>query len=157
MAGGRPSGYKPEYCDQAYKLCLLGADDKRIADFFEISEATLNRWKSEHPEFWESLKAGKENADAAVAASLYNRAKGYVSKKTVTATNGGIVTDVKVVDEYVVPDTTAAIFWLKNRQPKQWRDKQEIDHSGRIDSSQTVISGEISPEQAAEAYAKLMG
>lgn len=157
MAGGRPSGYKPEYCDQAYKLCLLGADDKRIADFFEISEATLNRWKSEHPEFWESLKGGKENADAAVAASLYNRAKGYVGKKTVTATNGGIITDVQVVDEYVAPDTTAAIFWLKNRQPKQWRDKQEIDHSGRIDSAQTVISGEISPEQAAEAYAKLMG
>lgn len=157
MAGGRPSGYKPEYCEQAFKLCLLGADDKRIADFFEISEATLYRWKADYPEFCESLKNGKENADAAIAASLYNRAKGYVGKKTVTATNQGVITDIQVVDEYVAPDTTAAIFWLKNRQPKQWRDKQDIAHSGQIDSNQTVISTEATPEQAAEVYAKLMG
>lgn len=151
MPAGRPSSYKPEYCEQAFKLCLLGADDKRIADFFEIAESTLYKWKVDYPDFSEALKNGKESADAAIAASLYNRAKGYVGKKTVVATNQGQVTDIKVVDEYVAPDTTAAIFWLKNRQSRYWRDKQDVEHSGNV----TVTS--MTDEQLVAELEKLKG
>lgn len=71
---GRPSRYKSEYSQQAYKLCLLlGATDKNLADYFDVSEATINNWKHQHPEFLESLKAGKEEADARVGESLYQR------------------------------------------------------------------------------------
>jgi hypothetical protein len=56
---GRPSKYKPEYCDQVEKLCKLGATDKDIADFFEVEESTINNWKVEHPEFMESIKTVK--------------------------------------------------------------------------------------------------
>ena len=74
---GRPSGYKPEYSEQAFKLCLLGATDKDLGDFFGVSETTINNWKLREPNFVESLKNGKMQADANVACSLYKRALGY--------------------------------------------------------------------------------
>ena len=77
MAGGRPTDYLPEYCTQVKKLCLLGATDKEIADFFEVTETTINNWKIDHPEFFESIKAGKITADSEVAGSLFKRAMGF--------------------------------------------------------------------------------
>lgn len=53
---GRKSDYKEEYSDQVLKLCLLGATDKEIAEFFSVSEQTINSWKKKYPEFLESLK-----------------------------------------------------------------------------------------------------
>jgi DNA-binding XRE family transcriptional regulator len=132
MAGGRPSKYKEEYAEQAYKLCLLGATDKSLADFFEVSEQTLNAWKSQQPKFLESLKRGKEIADATVAQKLYHRAIGYEHPEIITATHQGQITDTMEVTKHYAPDPTAAIFWLKNRKPKEWRDKQDIEHSGSI-------------------------
>ena len=126
-AGGRPSAYKKEYTEQAYNYCLLGATDKDLALFFSVSEQTINAWKNNHPEFLESLKRGKEQADAVIASKLFHRAKGYEHPDIVTASFQGIITDVKKVTKYYPPDTTAAIFWLKNRQPDKWRDKQEIE------------------------------
>ena len=74
---GRPTRYKAEYTEQAFKLCLLGATDANLADFFEVSEKTINTWKDVHPEFLQSLKAGKDEADANVGERLYQRALGY--------------------------------------------------------------------------------
>ncbi len=125
---GKPSSYQPEYAEQARKLCLLGATDKELADFFNVSESTINKWKIDFVEFSESIKKGKDLADADVAERLFNRACGYVAPDV----------DIKVIDSRIVktdflkhypPDTTAAIFWLKNRQKNKWRDKQEIDLS----------------------------
>lgn len=79
---GRPSPYKKEFNDLAYKYCLLGATDKRLAEFFEIDEATINRWKVKYPKFCEALKDGRERADAEVADSLFQKAKGYSHKDT---------------------------------------------------------------------------
>jgi uncharacterized protein YjcR len=124
---GRPSKYKEEYNQQAYKLCLLGATDKELADFFGVTESTLNLWKQEHKAFSESLKSGKIEADAVVASKLYHRAKGYEHEDIQFATFQGEITDqVKYIKHYP-PDTTAAIFWLKNRQRDKWRDRQEIE------------------------------
>ena len=61
---GRKSEYRIEYADQALKLCLLGATDKELSEFFSVSEQTLNKWKKDYPEFLESLKKGKNIADA---------------------------------------------------------------------------------------------
>jgi hypothetical protein len=76
-AGGRPSLFKPEYCDKVKQLCLLGATDKQMAELFDVSEQTFNTWKQKHPEFLESLTEGKAFADAKVAQSLFQRAIGY--------------------------------------------------------------------------------
>jgi hypothetical protein len=131
MAGGRPSKYDPKMIEQARKLCELGATDREVADFFEISESTLNLWKGLHPEFSESLKVGKTAADERVIQSLYRRATGYVHDAVKIAVNSqGEVTQVPFVEHYP-PDTTAAIFWLKNRRKEEWRDRVDHEHAGR--------------------------
>ena len=123
---GRPTKYKPEFNRQAEKLCLLGSTDKDIAGFFEVDESTINRWKIEYPEFCESIKRGKISADANVASRLYKRAIGYEHDEDKIFNNNGAPLIVPTI-KHVQPDTTAAIFWLKNRQPARWRDKQEVD------------------------------
>lgn len=124
---GRPTKYRPEYCELAYNYCLLGATDSRLADFFDVEESTINNWKHEFPEFMESIKKGKEVADAEVAQSLFKKATGYEHEAVKIFNDQGAPMIVPYVERYA-PDTTAAIFWLKNRQPALWRDKQEIDH-----------------------------
>lgn len=98
---GRPTKYNPDtYPEKAFKLALLGLTDAEMAVSFDVTEQTFNNWKRAHPEFFESLKSGREDADAKVAGSLYKRA--------------------------MAGDTTSAIFWLKNRRSKSWRDKQDV-------------------------------
>lgn len=121
---GRPTSYKPEYAEQARKLCLLGATDKQLADFFGVSEQSLNVWKGKHPEFVESLKIGKVDADNRVKQSLYHRALGYSHPEDKIFNDGGKPLIVATTKHYP-PDTTACIFWLKNRDPENWRDKPE--------------------------------
>lgn len=127
MPGGRPSKYDSKFCEHARKLCLLGATDQNLADFFEVDVSTINNWKIDHPEFFESLKAGKASADADVAASLYHRAMGYSHKAVKMFQYEGCVISEQY-DEHYPPDTTACIFWLKNRRPDIWRDR--IQHTG---------------------------
>lgn len=131
MAGGRPSKYQPEVAEQAYKLCLLGATDKEMADFFGVAESTFHLWKKEHKEFSESLTRGKMLADAEIANSLYHRAKGYEHPEIITATFQGQITDTMEVTKHYPPDTPAATLWLKNRQPDKWRDKRETELTGK--------------------------
>jgi hypothetical protein len=128
--GGRPTKYKAEFCVQAAKLCALGATDAQIADFFEVDEATINRWKQEHPRFCESLKNAKSEHDEKVERSLYERAMGYSHKSEKIFCQEGEVIRAETVEHYP-PDPTSMIFWLKNRQPKKWRDKQEHELSGK--------------------------
>lgn len=126
MAGGRPSKFKQEFVEQAAKLCQLGATDKEVADFFEVNVATINRWKAEYPEFCASLKAGKELADERVERSLYHRAIGYKHEAVKFFQAGGAILKEEYV-EHFPPDTTAAIFWLKNRRPDLWRDAKDVN------------------------------
>ncbi|UXC20021.1 helix-turn-helix domain-containing protein [Comamonas squillarum] len=134
-AGGRPSKYKPEYAGQAKKLCMLGMTDKEMASFFGVAESTFNLWKTVHPEFSESLKGGKNLVDAEVAAKLFHRAMGYEHEDVHVSNYQGVITVTPLVKHYP-PDTTAAIFWLKNRQPQRWRDKP--DEGGEGENAQPV-------------------
>lgn len=124
---GRPTKYKPEYDKQAYKLCLLGYTDDDLATFFEVDVSTINRWKVEHDGFRESIKNGKEIADIEVVESLRRRALGMKLKKQVIK-DGSIVE----LEDEIPPDPASMFFWLKNRQPKKWRDKQVTEHEGGI-------------------------
>lgn len=124
MAGGRPSKFKPEFIKQAEKLCDLGATDEDLADFFTVSIRTIANWKAEHSEFLQALKGGKDQADDRVERSLYQKALGYTHDAVHFSAFQGVVTTTEY-REHVPPDTTAMIFWLKNRRPELWRDKTE--------------------------------
>jgi hypothetical protein len=135
---GRPSEYKPEYAEQARRQCEEGATDQELADFFEVSVRTLYRWKNSFPDFCQALKASKAPADERIERSLFERACGYERDEV----------DIRVIDGRIVqtpvrkfypPDTTAAIFWLKNRRPAEWRDKQEIEHKGGVTITATPL------------------
>jgi hypothetical protein len=128
---GRPTEYKPEYAEQAAKQCEEGATDQELADFFEVSVRTLYRWKNSFPEFCQALKAAKAPADERVERSLFERATGYERDEVdIRVVNGEIVQTT--VRKFYPPDTTAMIFWLKNRKPADWRDKVETEHSGTV-------------------------
>lgn len=128
---GRPTAYKPEYVEQAQKLCQLGATDVELADFFKVSINTIANWQRHHADFLGAIKAGKDIADDRTERSLYHRANGYTyESEKVFQFQGEIVR--AETREHVPPDTTACIFWLKNRRPEQWRDKQDHNHSGSV-------------------------
>jgi hypothetical protein len=125
--GGRPTKYKPEYVDEVFRLALLGLDDAEMASVFDVDEKTLNNWKKEHIDFFQSIKDGREKADAKVARAMYHRAMGYShdeEKVFYDNQTGAVVT--KTVTKNYPPDTAAAFIWLKNRQGKKWRDRQEL-------------------------------
>lgn len=134
MAIGRPSAYKPEFAKSAEKLAALGATDIEVADFFEVDVRTVYRWKHDHEDFCQALNVGKTKADERVINSLYQKAIGYEQEAVKIFMPAGA--DAPVYAPYrekIAPDTTAAIFWLKNRQPEQWREKVDHNHSGSLE------------------------
>jgi hypothetical protein len=114
--------------------CRNGADLGGLAKRLGCGKTTINKLKKRYPEFKELIKEGKEVADLNVESSLYKRANGFdyeeVTTKVLVNKDGtGTTTYVEKVKKYIPPDTAAAFIWLKNRKPKEWRDKQEIVHS----------------------------
>lgn len=148
---GRPTSYKPEYAEQARKYCLLGTTDKQLAGLFEVSVDTINEWKNVHEEFSASIKKGKDQADAEVANRLYHRAMGFEHDDVDIKVVAGEIVQTPIRKIYA-PDPTAAIFWLKNRQRANWRDKQDVEHSGSISNqSEEQIKARIAELEAKRA------
>lgn len=125
----RPSKFKDEFIGQAEKLCKLGATDMEIADFFGVDVRTLYRWKGEHEAFCQSLKSGKDEADDRVERSLFARANGYEHDEIDIRVVAGVIVQTPI-RKYYPPDTTAAIFWLKNRKPGDWRETKAVELTG---------------------------
>lgn len=135
---GRPTKFKVEYIEQARKLCLLGHTDEEMAKFFEVHISTIYQWKLDFPDFSDAIKQGKDIADIDVAEKLHTKAMGAITikqtaikmKDTIYNSEGRKVSEeerIEVVDLMTqeAPDTTALIFWLKNRKSSAWRDRQE--------------------------------
>lgn len=138
MAMGRPSKFKEIFEAHKDKIQILtenGLTDKQVSELFGITEQTYNNWKKAHPDFFESIKDWKLTADGEIEVSLRDRAKGYSCPETkaqwVQDKDGGRWEYAELTRRYP-PDPTSMIFWLKNRQPDKWRDKQEIDIPGEI-------------------------
>jgi hypothetical protein len=143
---GRPSSYDPDFAEQARKLCQLGATDVELADFFGVERTTIWRWSTKHGEFCNALKAGKAAADDRVEQSLYHRATGYTFDAVKIFMPAGADAPVYApYREHAPPDTTAMIFWLKNRRPAEWRDKREQELTGR-DGGPLVITWQTPSE-----------
>jgi Homeodomain-like domain len=105
-----------------------GLTDEQIAHNMGISTSTLYEWKNKYSDISESLKRGKEVIDRMVENALLKSALGYDFMEDGMTKDGDVVPLRKVQH----PNTTALIFWLKNRKPVEWRDKQEISHEGSV-------------------------
>lgn len=106
-----------------------GLTDEQIAKNLGISKTSLYKYKEEHIELFELLKKGKEIIDYEVENALLKRALGYEYDE-VTYEHGK---ETKRVTKQVAPDTTAQIFWLKNRRPDKWRDKQIVESNNTVE------------------------
>ena len=121
---GRPSAFDPELLDKAEQMYSEGATDHEVAVLFSVTSTTIDNWKKSKPEFLAILKKGKALADDLVEKSLYQLA--------------------------ISGNVTAQIFWLKNRRPVVWRDKQEIEHSSSPSPFELFISTGRQAEQSEE-------
>ena len=110
-----------------------GLTNDQIAKNIGINPDTLYTWIKKYPDISEALKRGKEVVDRMVENALLKRALGYeYTETTRERTDDGMMRVTKTVDKQVSPDVTAQIFWLKNRKPKEWRDRKETELSGNI-------------------------
>lgn len=150
---GRPTDYRPEFCQKARELCAAGATDFELAEAFEVVARTIYRWKAEHPEFSQAIALGKGAPDDRVEASLYHKAIGYTFESEKVFQFQGQIFRAATV-EHVPPDTTAATFWLKNRRPDQWRDRQSLEHTGP--DGGPIKTEDVSDMEAARRVAHLL-
>lgn len=133
---GRPSKYKDEFAEQAKKLCKLGATDAELADFFKVSRSTLSLWKVEYTTFSDALKLGKDEPDERVRQALYHRAVGYShDDMDIRVVDGAVV--MTPITKHYPPDSTACIFWLKNRCKDEFR--QNPEEGGVVDDMAATL------------------
>ena len=103
-----------------------GLTDEQIAGNIGINTSTLYDWKNKFSEISEALKKGKEVVDIQVENALLKRALGYEFQETRVEKSDKDGTKIIQTLKHIPADTTAQIFWLKNRRPDKWRDKPEI-------------------------------
>ena len=137
--GGRPSKYDAVFHPLLVEsLARNGLINPQIAERMGIATSTLSKWMNDYPEFSDALKRGREEPDDRVEASLLKRATGYRYQEVTKEVKGKgediepELSVTKVVTKEVAPDPTSMIFWLKNRRPDRWRDKQDVNLSGGI-------------------------
>lgn len=110
-----------------------GLTDEQLANNMGINVATLYTWKKKYNEINDALKRGKEVVDIEVENSLLKAAKGYFvdeEKQYISEVNGVVTKRKEITKKYIAPNTTAQIFWLKNRKPIEWRDKNIVELDG---------------------------
>jgi transposase-like protein len=113
-------------------LARDGLTEEQIAQQLGVSRKTLNKWKKEHPEFDEALVRGKAVPDANVENALLKNALGFYYYEDTVINTGKGKQEVVTLKKYQPPQTTAQIFWLKNRRPDKWRDKVIQEHEGKV-------------------------
>ena len=109
-----------------------GLTDKQIAENIGVAYSTFRAWIKRFPALSAPLKRGKEVIDRQVENALLKRALGYEYVETTKELTDLGLTVTKQVTKQVAPDTTAQIFWLKNRKPQEWRDKKETEVTGNL-------------------------
>lgn len=114
-----------------------GLTDEQISHNIGIHPSTLYEWQKKYPEITEALKKGKEVIDRQVENALLKRALGYeyeeIKQIIEKDEKGRDRKRVEKITRHVLPDTTAQIFWLKNRKPNEWRDKRDVEHTGSLE------------------------
>lgn len=140
---GRPNKFFDANKELIFKLAARGFDDAEMAEIIGVDRATLSNWKVKYPDFFDTIKIQKQMSDEKVERALFERACGYVHPETkaqwVQDENGGRW-EYADIQRHYPPDPTSMIFWLKNRQPRKWRDKTDVEHSGMVAFSSEPIT-----------------
>lgn len=124
--------------DWGWLLATKGLTGAEIAKEMGISRSTLNKWIAEHESFAEAITQGRDSSDAKVVKSLFKRAVGYAFKERKIVNMIGedgkpTPARIETTEKHVQPDTTAQIFWLKNRRPNDWRDRRDVEMTSGSD------------------------
>ena len=127
----RQSKFNKVVANTIFSLAKAGKTNDEIAEIIGVSRSTIYVWKQRFPETLDSLNDAKEGIDDMVEVSLLKRALGYSAPEIKYFTDKGIVTDERTVIKHYPPDTTACIFWLKNRRPEDWRASVEPEHNAK--------------------------
>lgn len=134
---GRPTKFEQSMVIAVKYMAYSGLTDVQMAEELGINIDTFYDWQNKFPAFSEAIKEGKSLPDEAVQSALFRRATGYthkVQKALVVSQGRGEPSEVEIVEvnESLAPDPTSMIFWLKNRRPDRWREKQDVEHSGQV-------------------------
>ena len=113
--------FEEDYCGQAYQFALMSASNAQIAEAMGVSISQVETWSRDIPQFKKALHDGRTGADALVVASLFKKATGFMQKVDKIVFDNGKMQVVQI-DKYFPPDSTAQIFWLRNRQEGNWQD-----------------------------------
>lgn len=126
-----------------------GLSDEQIAYNIGINKNTIYTWKKKYPAIHEVLKKGKEVVDRQVENALLKRALGYDYEEETKMVAESGKKSIKVVKKHIPPDTTAIIFWLKNRKREQWRDvnKIEIDKPVQVEQNTNIDLSNLSKDE----------
>ncbi|MFO3718505.1 helix-turn-helix domain-containing protein [Staphylococcus felis] len=119
---------KPEALLRVQGWARDGLTMEQIAYNIGISKQTLYRWQEKSSDFLDALKVSREAADREVENALFKNALGFHYIEEQLSDDGAIVE----VKKYAKPNTTAQIFWLKNRKANEWREKQNVEHEGTL-------------------------
>ena len=156
MSTGRPTAYRPEYAEQARKLCRNGATDREIAYILGVCVRTFYRWRAEHDAFADALVDGKELADDRVERALYERACGYdyddVKIFHPASAKEPVIVPVRV---HVPADVGAAKQWLASRRPQPWAgekpSQEDTTRSLQLEKAFARAEVHMREKEAAEA------
>lgn len=131
------SKYEKNFPERAEAYMNEGHTEAELAKHLGVSNSTLAVYKNKYPDFLDAIKKGKVQTDENVENALLKRAMGYeyeeVRKEYIEDEEGNQTGRVRVIRQIkqVQPDTTAQIFWLKNRRPDDWRDRKHHEHTGK--------------------------
>lgn len=151
---GPKSGFNEKLQDVFVRLSKEGKTLEEIADVIGVSSRTLTRWMGAHQDLCLAVREARQVADELVEAALFGRACGYSHpEERVAITKLGDVIPYTVEKRYP-PDTQAAMFWLRNRQPERWKEKAD---GADVNVTQSVNVNGLSDADLDARIAKLLG
>lgn len=118
---GRPTKFNENLTSKIIEWTQNGKTVEQIAELLDINPGTLRNWWRANPEFFIAIREARQVADELVEASLFRKAVGYRYTEEALSKDGPVP-----VQRLAHPDTTACVFWLKNRKPEEWRDRSEL-------------------------------
>lgn len=139
---GPKSGFNQKVQEAFVRLTKEGKTLEEVADVLGVTSRTLGNWMGKHQELFLAVRESRQMADELVEASLYQRALGYSHPETKMFCYEGCVVSEDTTKHYP-PDTQAAMFWLRNRQPERWKEKTE----GDVTVNNNVSLGNLTDEQ----------